>query len=123
MKRHTKVNGNIVVGLTEDIIMLPGNGNSKQVTAKIDTGATRSSIDIKLASKLSLGPVIKSKMVRSAHGNKLRPVIEAELLLAGKKLKSEFTLADRTQMKYAILIGVNVLKHGFLIDPSINNKK
>ena len=121
MKNHTKVNGKIIVGITETIGLVASNGINKEVVAKIDTGATRSSIDIKLASKLHLGPVIKSKIVKSAHGNKLRPVIEVEILLAGIKIKSEFTLADRTQMKYPVLVGVNVLKHGFLVDPSINN--
>ena len=119
MKKHAKVNGNIVVGLTEKISLASNNGNNKEVIAKIDTGATRSSIDIKLASKLNLGPVIKSKVIKSAHGNKLRPIVEAEILLAGKKMKGEFTLADRGHMKYAVLIGVDILKQGFLVDPSI----
>lgn len=118
MEKHAKVNGNIIIGLTENIELISNNGGNKQVVAKVDTGATRSSIDIKFASKLNLGPVIKSKMVKSASGNKLRPVIEVEIIIAGKKIKSEFTLADRTHMMYDVLIGVNVLKHGFLIDPS-----
>jgi len=118
MKNHSKVNGNIIVGLTESISFESGNGKGKEIAAKIDTGATRSSIDIKLASKLNLGPIIKSKMIKSAHGNKLRPIVEAEIELAGKKVKSEFTLADRTHMKYMVLVGVNILKHGFLVDPS-----
>jgi len=118
MKKHTKINRKITVGLTEKIRLTSNNGDDKEVTAKIDTGATKSSIDLKLASKLNLGPVIKSKIIKSAHGNKLRPVVEGEIMLAGKKIKSEFTLADRTHMKYAVLIGVNILKHGFLVDPS-----
>ena len=116
--KHRKVDGKIIVGLTEDIELLSENGNSKEVTAKVDTGATKSSIDIKLASKLGLGPVIKSKMIKSAHGNKLRPIVEAEILLAEKKIRSEFTLADRTHMKYSVLVGINILKQGFLVDPS-----
>jgi hypothetical protein len=118
MEKHAKVNGNIIVGLTENVIFRSNNAADKEIAAKVDTGATRSSIDIKLASKLNLGPVIKSKMVKSAHGNKLRPIVEAEITLADKKIKSEFTLADRTHMKYSVLIGVNILKHGFLVDPS-----
>lgn len=118
MKQHAKVNGKVIIGLTEEIGLISNDGSDKQVVAKIDTGATRSSIDIRLASKLNLGPVIKSRMVKSAHGNKLRPVIEAEITLAGKKIKSEFTLADRTHMKYAVLIGVHTLKDIFLVDPS-----
>ena len=118
MEKHKIVNGKIIIGLIEKVGFVGNNGTSQEVEAKIDTGATRSSIDIKLASKLNLGPVIKSKMVKSAHGNKLRPVIETEIMLAGKKIKSEFTLADRTHMKYAVLIGVNALKYDYLIDPS-----
>lgn len=116
MKRE--LNGKIIVGLVEKAVIVSKNGQSMDVEAKIDTGASKSSIDIKLASKLGLGPVIKSKMIKSAHGNKLRPIIEAEIILAGRKIKSEFTLADRTHMKYGVLIGVNTLKHGFLVDPS-----
>ncbi len=118
MKGHVKMGGKIVVGLTQNVSLVYSNGKHKEVMAKVDTGATKSSIDIHLATKLKLGPVIKSRMVKSAHGNKLRPVIEAEILLAGKKMKSEFTLADRTHMKYKVLVGVNTLKHGFLVDPS-----
>jgi hypothetical protein len=117
MEEHNKVNGKIIVGLTE-IVKLINNGKEIEVPAKVDTGATRSSIDIKLASRLNLGPVIKSKMVKSAHGNKLRPVIEGLIIIADKKIKSEFTLADRTHMKFAVLIGVNTLKDNFLVDPS-----
>jgi len=118
MNNHSMVNEKITIGLIENVSFKSNNGSDKEVIAKIDTGATRSSIDIKLASKLNLGPIIKSKMVKSAHGNKLRPIVEAEITLANKKLRSEFTLADRTHMKYAVLIGVNTLKDGFLIDPS-----
>jgi len=121
MEKHKTENGKIIIGLIEMVGFVGNNGTNKEVKAKVDTGATRSSIDIKLASKLNLGPVIKSKMVKSAYGNKLRPVIETEIVLAGKKIKSEFTLADRTHMKYAVLIGVNTLKHDYLIDPSKNN--
>ncbi len=117
MKRHAKLDGKITVGLTEKISLLVKE-DVKEVVAKIDTGATRSSIDLKLASKLNLGPVIKSKMIKSAHGNKLRPIVEAKIKMAGKTIKAEFTLADRSHMKYAVLIGVNVLKNGFLVDPS-----
>ena len=118
MESVTKIDGKIIVGLSEYISLITKDKKIKPIEAKIDTGATRSSVDIKLASKLKLGPVIKSKMVKSAHGNRLRPVIEAEVLMAGKRIKSEFTLADRTHMKYPVLIGVNVLKNGFLVDPS-----
>ena len=116
MGGYRTLEGLIVIGLTEKVYV--HSGSKKAVTAKIDTGATKSSIDTNLAAKLKLGPVIKSKLVKSAHGSKLRPIIEATIEIAGKIIKSEFTLADRAHMKYRILIGQNILKHGFLIDPS-----
>ena len=105
-----------VVGLVEKVKL---NGHvEEEVCARIDTGATNSSIDLTLASKLKLGPIIQSKMVKSANGSKLRPVIESELEICGIKLKAKFTLADRSHMKYPVLVGQNILKLGFLIDPN-----
>lgn len=106
-----------IIGLTEPVTIC-GKDTKKEITARIDTGATKSSIDLNLAAELHLGPIIKSKVVKSAHGNKLRPVIECEIELAKKKIKTEFTLAERSHMKYEVLIGQNVLKQHFLIDPS-----
>ncbi|MBI2652238.1 ATP-dependent zinc protease [Candidatus Woesearchaeota archaeon] len=117
MGRYKMLGGKVVIGLAEKVNIRYDRGK-KKVIAKIDTGATKSSIDTNLAAELKLGPVIKSKLVKSAHGSKLRPIIEAEIELAGKKIKSEFTLADRAHMKYRILIGQNILKDGFLINPT-----
>ena len=117
MAKYNLLRGKIVIGLAEKVNIFFDNGH-KNVIAKIDTGATKSSVDTNLAAELKLGPVIKSKLVKSAHGSKLRPIIEATIELAGKKIKSEFTLADRAHMKYRILIGQNILKDGFLIDPT-----
>ena len=117
MGKYRVLDGKIVIGLAEKV-SIQHHGGSKRVIAKVDTGATKSSIDTNLAAELKLGPVIKSKLIKSAHGSKLRPIIEATIELAGKKIKSEFTLADRAHMKYRILIGQNILKDGFLIDPT-----
>ena len=113
-----KVLGNkIVIGLDERVKVQYSSGKKNGI-AKIATGATKSSIDTNLAAELKLGPVIKSKIIKSAHGSKLRPIIEATIELAGRRIKSEFTLADRAHLKYRILIGQNILKDGFLIDPT-----
>ncbi len=112
-----------IVGLTEKVKLLSANGRRKTLMAKVDTGASRSSLDTSLASELNLGPIIKSKMVKSAHGSRLRPIIEAEIEVAGKKVRAEFTLADRSHMKYRMLIGVNVLMNNFLIDPLRQGRK
>lgn len=106
-----------IVGLTEMIIM-KGQKGDKELLARIDTGATKSSIDISLASKLELGPVVDSKIVKSAHGEKLRPVVRATVIIRGKAIEAKFTLADRNNMRYPILIGQNILRKDFLVDPN-----
>ncbi len=104
-----------VVGMVERVYFK--QDGKKGILARIDTGATKSSIDINLAERLKLGPIISSKVIKSAHGSRLRPIVEAEIILEGKTMKTEFSLADRSHMKYQVLIGQNILKQGFLIDP------
>jgi len=105
-----------IVGLIEKIT-LNNHGSDEEIFARIDTGATNSSIDLRLASRLKLGPVIQSKLIKSANGTRLRPVIECDIQICEKKLNAHFTLADRSHMKYPVLIGQNILRQGFLIDP------
>ncbi|MBU1199104.1 MAG: RimK/LysX family protein [Nanoarchaeota archaeon] len=111
MKKRT------IVGLTE-IVKVNSNSHEQELIARIDTGATKSSLDLTLASELRLGPVVDSRLIKSAHGSKLRPVVEAEINICGRTIKAKFTLADRNHMRYPMLIGQNVLRKGFLIDPS-----
>lgn len=107
-----------VVGLVEHAKVTGPSGKTKEVLARIDSGATKSSIDVRLAADLSLGPVLKAKIVKSASGKSLRPVVEAKVALADKEFKTDFTIADRADMKYQVLIGQNILRKGFLIDPA-----
>lgn len=107
-----------VLGLTEKVTIF-GKKKQKTVMARIDTGATKSSIDVALAADLKLGPVISKKMVKSASGNLLRPIIKARIKIANKKFQEEFTLATRSHLRYPVLIGQNILKkEKFLIDPT-----
>jgi hypothetical protein len=95
-----------------------GNDNKKKVVARIDTGAAQSSIDTALAKELNLGPIISTKLVKSAHGSTLRAVVKAEFILAKKRIKAKFNVADRRHMRYKVLLGRNALKNrGFLINP------
>lgn len=110
-----------VIGLMEEVVIV-GPSNQKAVSARIDTGAHTSSIDVKLAAELNLGPIIETKNVRSASGVGLRPLIKARISMRGKTLDSLFTIANRDHMKYSVLIGRNILREGgFLIDPSVGD--
>ena len=106
-----------VIGFIETITVSGNNHKKKKLKARIDTGAEKSSMDARLAAELSLGPIIKRKLITSAHGHTVRPVMEARIELSKKNIKSEFTIADRSHMKYKVLIGQNILRKGFLIDP------
>ncbi len=110
----------IMIGLTEKIMLYNNTKTKKKlVKARIDTGATSNSIDAKIAAKLRLGPVIKTTLVKSANGRSRRPVIKANITIAGKPMTGIFTLADRTRMRYKLLIGQDILKKsGFLINPA-----
>ena len=102
-----------VIGLSEKIRI-----NEKEVLAKIDTGAERNSIDIRLAAELGLGPVIGVKSYVNAHGKTSRVLVKGHLVIHGKRIHASFNLFDRKSMKYKVLIGKKTLKQsGFLIDP------
>ncbi|MBW2986548.1 RimK/LysX family protein [Candidatus Woesearchaeota archaeon] len=99
-------------------VTICGPDRHKKVMARIDTGAARNSIDKNLAKKLGIQKVIHHKIVKSAHGVKKRPIVKAKLKIADKEFENmTFTLADRTHMKYDVLIGRNTIKKGFLINP------
>jgi len=106
-----------VVGLIEKIEVI-GEEKKEDVVAKIDTGAHRSSMDIRLASRLKLGPLLKTRIVRSSVGKEVRAVIKARIRIKDKLIKATFNISDRKKMKYDVLIGQNILKMGFLVDPS-----
>ncbi|MBS3146811.1 ATP-dependent zinc protease [Candidatus Woesearchaeota archaeon] len=104
-----------ILGLVEEIEI-----GGEKVLAKVDTGATNSSISLHLASKLRLGPIVKTVRVISSHGRTIRPVIKVSIKLGGRRFRVLFNLTDRKKLKFPILIGQNILKRGFLIDPSKN---
>ena len=118
MKRKRKV-----IGLVENIHISgkKSNGGVREikVKAKIDTGASRSSISKELAKKLRLGRHSRrTTIVKSAFGRERRKLIKIEVRLRGKALKAFFSVADRKHMPHRVLIGQNILRMGrFLIDP------
>jgi hypothetical protein len=107
----------IIIGLTARVVLF-GKKGKKEVIARIDTGATKSSIDKGLAHELDLGPTLTHTRVKSTHGTRYRPVVTADVMLGGELMHAEFNIAEREHMKYKVLIGQNILKKGFLIDPS-----
>jgi hypothetical protein len=103
------------VGFKEYVTIL-GAKKSKKVLARVDTGATRTSIDTQLAKSLGLGPILRYKQVTSSHGSSLRGLVLARILIGNRIFKVYCALSNRKNMKYAVLIGRNILKRDFIID-------
>lgn len=102
------------IGLIETVIL----ENGKKYKAKIDTGADSSSIDETVMDSLTERKVLSHKIIKSALGRVRRPTKLIQIELQGKKFEEKFTVSDRSDLKYKILIGQDILKkEGFLIDP------
>jgi hypothetical protein len=105
------------VGLREKIKL----ENGQTFLAKVDTGADSSSIDESLLKSLGEKEVIEHKYIRSALGRHKRPTVFLEIELRGKTYKQKFTVSNRQNMNFKILIGCDILKKGgFLVDPNLH---
>jgi hypothetical protein len=126
MKRKKK--GKDVVGLVEVVEIIGEKGHVKK-KALLDTGATRSSVDVKIAAKAGLGPIISSVKVKNASSNvsattgyTRRAVAEAKIKLKGRIIKTGVNIVDRQGLPYPILIGRDILHNKFLVDISKTHK-
>ncbi|PIN87490.1 hypothetical protein COV12_03570 [Candidatus Woesearchaeota archaeon CG10_big_fil_rev_8_21_14_0_10_32_24] len=107
----------VILGLIESIKILTDK-EEELVIARIDTGATTSSIDMYLAEKLGLQISDEEKIVKSASGIEKRQMVFAKIAIGGYEIEDYFTLADRHHLTYSVLIGQNILKQGeFIVDP------
>lgn len=131
-----------VIGAT-DLADLPELGWFN-VPVRIDSGATTSAIHcsrvrlIKDGEKTCLRFYLDSKkgapqqsftvtdfketVIRNSSGKEeKRYVIKTRIKLFGKKIRTEFSLANRRKMSYPILLGRKLLKDRFLVDVSQKN--
>lgn len=126
-----------IIGATE-IVRFPELG-WHDVTARVDTGAATSSIhcsrvkviekdgkarlsfylDVKKGAPKEAFSVsdFKERTVRNSFGQtEKRYVIKTVIVVAGRKIRTEFSLADRRKMSYPVLLGRKLLNGRFLVD-------
>ncbi|MCD6434241.1 MAG: ATP-dependent zinc protease [Candidatus Diapherotrites archaeon] len=112
-----------IIGLIEKVKII---GQKGEITsyALIDTGATRTSVDIGLAAKAGLGPVVDSVTVKgkSLLGKVRRPIVEGIIEIKGKKIKTKMSLEDRSNMATKVLVGRDVIHSNFIVDITKTHK-
>jgi hypothetical protein len=127
----------IIIG-RRDVIDLPDFG-IRNIRSKIDTGAYTSSIHSADVEVLQGNPnklVFKiignegeekeiittdfsERMIKNSFGSiEKRFVVKTKILIFNKIFETEFSLSDRSGMKYPILLGRKFLREKFLVDVS-----
>lgn len=110
-----------VVGIVEEVEIkgrLP-----VRVLAVFDTGARMTSIDVRLAAKAQLGPIVKTTKISnpSLKGQVRRPVVEARIEIKGKPFDVLVNVQDREHMTFPVLIGRNIITGNFIVDTKKNH--
>ncbi len=119
----------IAVGADEEVMLLPWG---VRLPARVDTGAAMSSLDARhLVVKDNMAefqlpeqygglqlrlPVVAWRTVKSAEHSELRPVVKMEICLGTKRIRTRVNLNDRSRVKYPMIIGRNILRHGFTVE-------
>jgi hypothetical protein len=110
------------VGLVEKVKVI----GEKQVRALAlcDSGASSTSVDVRLAAKALLGPIVKTIKVRNpSHKTEVRrPVVKARIIIAGREFETNVNVQDRGHMTFPVLIGRNILSGNFVIDTKKNHE-
>jgi len=114
-----EISGRKVIGINELIEILDIDKNKHPIMAKVDTGAYRTTICKNLAQELGVNQVIGSKKVRGALGLEERSIINLSFQMDKRLVNTEAFTADRSEMKYDIIVGRRDLKR-FLVDPAKN---
>jgi RimK family alpha-L-glutamate ligase len=101
-----------VIGYIEEVDVI-GTSGRKSIMAKSDTGATRTSIDARLAADVGTGPIkdivkIKSGSLKSG---KSRPVVDVVVGVGGTQHTVAASVEDRSHMDYPMLLGRDILEH------------
>jgi len=124
----------ITIGAVEEVVLLKWG---VELPARIDTGAASSSLDARSlkiknnivtfklreehGGRLIKLPILEYRRIRTSVGRERRPVVLMDLCLGSLHILTQVTLADRSHLKYPLLVGRRVLKGNFVVDVSRRN--
>jgi len=102
----------VIIGYIEEV-MVAGTRGTETILAKSDTGATRTSIDAQLATRLGTGPIKDIVKVKSGSlkSGKSRPVVDLVVGVGGTQHTVTASIEDRGHMDYPLLLGRDILQH------------
>lgn len=119
----------VTIGTIEDVILLPWK---VKLPARIDTGAAKSSLDaqelkvqedmVEFRLPQKYGglrfrlPIIEWRHVRTTEGLERRPIVELEICLGSRRIRTPVNLADRSMVRYPLILGRSFLKEDFVVD-------
>jgi hypothetical protein len=123
----------------KEYIQLPTLGKA-WIAAKVDTGAYRTAVHCLHCEEVhtNKGKALKAlfnhdgkgeceiifneyteKLIRSSFGDsELRYCVKMTLKIGNKRIRSEVSLTDRSDMRYQVLIGRKTLRKKFVVDVS-----
>lgn len=125
----------VIMGWLESVFFRPWN---VRLTAKLDTGANTSSLHAERLERFTRDgrkwvrftvvknedkryvverPVVRTASIKQhGKGSAQREVVTMVLCKNGREYETEFTLVDRSNFSYPVLLGRSFLKHAALVD-------
>lgn len=110
-----------VLSLIEPITIVSGK-IKREYQAKLDTGAYRTSLDYSVIQEMNLPLLSRKFKTVSATGRDSRPGVKVNLILGGRRISTIASVAERSHLKFPIIIGRRDLK-GFYVNPTVTIEK
>lgn len=104
--RESSAGAGATIGEQELVRITGPNGRTVEAVARIDTGASASSIDTAIAEDLGFDlENAETITVASSLGREERPVVDGALQIAGQPKSVRFSVTDRSERSNPVLLG------------------